>query len=50
MKIITNNTECGELELNDSSSMKDDLTKLCFQQIDTKRRLHKIHLFSLITL
>ena len=48
MKIIINNTERRELELKEKSSIKGEIIKLCFQQIETKWRLHKIHLFSLI--
>ena len=44
MKIIINNTERRELELKEKSSIKGEIIKLCFQQIETKWRLHKIHL------
>ena len=36
MKIIINNTERRELELKEKSSIKGEIIKLCFQQIETK--------------
>lgn len=48
MKIIINNTECRELELKEKSSIKGEIINLCFQQIETKWWLHKIHLLILI--